>query len=137
MLPREHRLRAAGDFRRVFGEGRSWAHPLLILHVAARPEGRRVGITASRKVGPAVTRNRVRRRLREALRSRLPGWRLGFDAVLIVRQAAAEADYATLTGALEELGRRARLNREPDEPEDTLYLLPRGGRESRERKRPG
>jgi len=137
MLPREQRLRAGRDFRRVFREGRSWAHPLLILHAASRPEGRRVGITAARKVGNAVTRNLLRRRVREALRVRLGSWKDGWDAVIVLRPAAAESDWDGLTQALDELARRARLPREPEGPADTLYQLPTGGRPARERKTRG
>ncbi len=72
-----------------------------------------MAFVVSRKVGKAVVRNRVRRRLREALRAMLqatpPGalgsgpdgrWPQGFEALVIVRPAAAEADYASLSAAL-------------------------------------
>jgi ribonuclease P protein component len=69
-----------------------------------------VGIVTTRKVGKAVTRNLIRRRLREALRSLLlehavrpaASWdgTPSFDLVIIVRPEAAGASYATLKGAL-------------------------------------
>ncbi len=71
----------------------------------------RVGIVVSSKVGNAVIRNRVRRRLREALRvvaredSRWPAGR-GADLLVITRPDAATASYAQLKGSLERaLGR--------------------------------
>ena len=131
MLPRDCRLRSNRDFQRVYRSGRSWAHPLAALHVLPQPTGRRLGISVSGKVGGAVQRNRVRRRLRELLRARLSGWKDGVDAVLVARKAAVEADFASLGQAVDELARRAHLVREPDGASDTQYTLPQGGRPAR------
>jgi ribonuclease P protein component len=131
MLPRDLRLRANRDFQKVYGEGRSWAHPLLALHVLPQPEGQRIGFSVSRKVGKAVVRNRTRRRAREAVRAQIGSWKTGFDCVMVLRAAAAEAEFADLRAAIEELARRARLPREPGEGEDAHYTLPAGGRPAR------
>lgn len=80
-----------------------------------------MGIVVNRKVGKAVVRNRVRRRLREALLSivRDPQWlpKLAtvdgvpsFDAMIIVRPSAAEASYGELKRALEQAIQRGRLS---------------------------
>ncbi|MFN3648419.1 MAG: ribonuclease P protein component [Armatimonadota bacterium] len=126
MLPRDHRLRSTREFQQVYRGGRSWAHPLAALHVHPRPSGLRMGIAVSKKVGKAVVRNRVRRRLREIVRALLPEWKQGFDAVLVARSAAAEAEFAELEAAVRELARRARLPREPDAAPDALYIMPAG-----------
>lgn len=131
MLPESLRLRANREFQRVYGAGRSWAHPLLALHVLPRPEGQRVGLAVSRKVGSAVVRNRVRRRLRELVRAHASGWKSGVDIVLVARAAAAAAPYAALGTALAELARRSRLAREPEAAPGTLYTMPAGGRPPR------
>jgi len=131
MLPRDQRLRASRDFQRVYRGGRSWAHPLLILHVRQQPQGQRVGISVSKKLGCAVRRNRVRRRIRELARLLLPEWRLGFDAVVVARNQAADAPFEALGDALRELARRARLPRELSDGSESLYSMPapRPGRE--------
>lgn len=131
MLPRDQRLRAHRDFQRVYRAGKSWAHPLVALHVVPGESGQRIGISASKKVGKAVVRNRARRRLREVVRALLPEWKHGFDAVLVVRTAAAEAEFAALHAAVAELARRARLTREPGAAPDTPFIMPAGGKPPR------
>lgn len=133
MLPREHRLRSNREFQRVYRVGRSWVHPLAALHLAPLSGNQRFGVSVSKKVGNAVQRNRVRRRLREVIRAALPDLRTGFDAVIVARAAAVDAELEALTQAVTELFRRARLVREPGEPLDTLYQLPAGGRPPRSR----
>lgn len=67
----------------------------------------RVGFTVSRKVGNAVVRNRVRRRLREVARQIIPGQaRAGLDYVLVGRQGALKRDFAVLKDELVEALRR-------------------------------
>ncbi len=85
--------------------------PGFVLQVAPAPADvrppARVGFTVSRKVGNAVARNRVRRRLREIARQVIPGEaRPDLDYVLVGRQAALARDFATLRRELQEALRR-------------------------------
>ena len=65
MLPRAFRLNASGDFRSTIRRGVRVGRPTLVLHVgASERDGVRVGMVVSKAVGNAVTRNRVKRRLR-------------------------------------------------------------------------
>jgi ribonuclease P protein component len=67
----------------------------------------RVGFTVSRKVGNAVERNRVRRRLREVARQVIPAQaRADLDYVLVGRQAALKRDFAVLRQELVEALKR-------------------------------
>jgi ribonuclease P protein component len=102
-VKREHRLRTPAEFRRVRELApRGWADRLLVLYVAPNELQRtRVGITVSRRVGTAVVRNRVRRRLREALRARLSRLPAGSDVVVAARPARATASWADLCRALD------------------------------------
>ena len=80
------RLRRPEEFRRVWSAGRSWAHTLFILWALPNDlDYVRVGLTASRKVGNAVARNRARRLLREAARHLYAHIATGWDLVLVAR----------------------------------------------------
>jgi ribonuclease P protein component len=63
----------------------------------------RFGLSTGRKLGTAVVRNRVRRRLREALRVMAPSFQPGWDVLIIARPALVEADHEALVGALRKL----------------------------------
>ena len=111
-MKRAQRLRKAADFERVRARRRSWAHPLLVLYVAENElDVTRVGLVVGRRIGKAVTRNRVKRRLREAVRLRYPALASGLDLVLIARPPVASADYAAISLAVDDLVRRARVRR--------------------------
>jgi ribonuclease P protein component len=109
-MKREHRLRASADFQRARAFRRSWANHLMVLYVAPNDDRPlRLGISVSRRVGNAVVRNRVRRRVREAVRARLGDLLPGIDLVIIPRPESAAADWPTIKAAVEDLLRRARL----------------------------
>jgi ribonuclease P protein component len=109
-MKRCHRLVRASDFARVRRQGRSWAHPLLVLAVDRNETGgTRFGFVVSRRVGGAVVRNRVKRRLREAVRRHLDEVPAGWDVVLIARAPAAEARFSEIEGAVAQMLARARL----------------------------
>jgi ribonuclease P protein component len=104
------RLRRSQEFRRVWDEGRSWAHPLFILWAAPNElPYPRLGFTASRKVGNAVVRNRVRRLLKEAARHLYPHISPGWDLVLVARSALVDTGERQVEGVLENKLRQAGL----------------------------
>jgi ribonuclease P protein component len=109
---RDLRLRKNSDFQRVRQAGKSVANQLLVLVHAANPEGQtRFGFAVGKKLGHAVERNKMKRRLREQVRLHIRANRLreGVDVVIIARPAASSADPKSLGGALDELIGRAGL----------------------------
>ena len=99
-------ITSPGDYRLVYNQGSSWTCKLLVMKAIPNNLGvSRCGLSVSKKVGNAVTRNRVKRLLREIWRSApvISGW----DMVLIARPAASSASYADIKKAVEGLLRRA------------------------------
>jgi len=106
----QFRLRHRADFERVRSEGRLWQHPFLAIAVAPNTLGHnRYGFVASRRLGGAVVRNRVRRVLRELARLSTPNLKPGFDMTFIARNAIVDQPYSKVQSALEDLFKRAGL----------------------------
>ncbi len=101
-------LKENAAFRRLYYKGKSAGNRYLVIYCARnRLEVTRVGLTVSTKLGHAVVRNRVRRRLREIVRHNASCLPSGYDIVIVARTAAVEAEFAaleksfrTLTGRL-------------------------------------
>lgn len=112
-MQRAYRLTKNAQFRQVRGAGRSWSGPLLALYALRNGlDVTRFGFSVSKRIGHAVTRNRVKRRLREAARHLRPHLQPGWDIVLIARAPIAEAPYAEVAAALDTLVRRAKLRQD-------------------------
>ena len=94
------RLKLRREFLAVAGARQKWAAPGLVLQARRRnaQDGEpRVGFTASRKVGNAVSRNRARRRLRAAAGKLMPEHaKRGYDFVLIARAATLDRPFPAL-----------------------------------------
>ena len=103
-LQRRDRLRKSQEFQRVSLGGRRRAGARFVVLAAPGDGARsRLGLTVSRKVGCAVERNRVKRRVREWFRTAEGLRARGLDVVVIARSGAATARYATLARELEAL----------------------------------
>ena len=101
---RGDKLRRRVEFLRCYRLGGRKSGSLATLHFHPNEEGTRLGITASRKVGKAVVRQRVKRRVREIFRR----WKgrpklVGLDIVVHLKPAAGGAEYEVLKSELETL----------------------------------
>lgn len=93
-LPKTARVRKRGEFLRLQRIGRRRASDrFVVLTSRGRGSTSRIGITASRKVGNAVVRNRIKRHLREFFRRHRHQIAPPQDVVVIVRAAAAGTSY--------------------------------------------
>jgi len=100
------RLRKSADFRDVRKRGRRVSDGLMMFgSVPTDDEMTRVGLAVSKRVGGAVTRNRVKRRLRECFSS--IATQPGYNIVVSARPAAAQAGYHVLLCSLRRLAGRA------------------------------
>jgi len=109
-MEKQYRLRKNVDFQQARRQGRSWANELLVLNVVPNGlEHSRFGFSASRRLGKAVVRNRVKRLMREAIRQQRERLPAGWDVILIARLPMREASFSAVERALEQLLRHARL----------------------------
>ena len=93
-MQRRHRLSRSRDFDAVYRHGRSVSTRYLVLYWFAREgsvEGARLGLAVPKSIGPAVVRNKMKRRLREHFRSRAEELPQDQDYVLVVRPGLVEA----------------------------------------------
>ena len=96
-------------FRRLYA-GSGHANSYLVLYARANHTAtNRVGVTVSKKLGGAVVRNRVRRRLREVYRLNEALFAPGWDLVVVARSRCVRADFGQLTDAYLSLARKAGL----------------------------
>jgi ribonuclease P protein component len=104
-FPKSVRLLKHADFDRVYRQGkRHFSRSMTFFYLgrdAAEKTGPRVGFTVGRVLGGAVDRNRMRRRLREAVRRNLPGLSAGVDVVINPKKSVLTADFPELMGEVE------------------------------------
>lgn len=94
-------------FRRLYKTG-GVANSYLVLYARPnRTQTNRVGVTVGKKIGHAVTRNRVRRRLREIYRCNEDRFTPGWDIVVVARSRCVGAPYRKLENAYLSLAEKA------------------------------
>ena len=99
-MNKRNTLKKNSDFRRLYAKGKSAVNPYMAVYCRRNRTGQnRLGYTVSVKLGGAVVRNRVRRRLREIYRLRAPLLQSGWDIVVVARMRSVEAEYAKLDAA--------------------------------------
>lgn len=97
-------------FQRLYRKGTRAASPTLAMY--SRPNGRcenRLGLTTGAKLGHAVVRNKLRRRLRAIYRSHEAELKCGYDIVIVCRAASVEASYQRLERDFMRLVRKSSL----------------------------
>lgn len=133
------RLRKHADYQRVYKAGRkqfarqmAYFFALRDADAAARSEtaGPRIGLTVPKALGKAVTRNRIKRRLREAVRAALPLLSAPVDVVLHPKRSVLEAEFTLIKREVEAIFRSVQSAAE--NPVSPSANRRRGGHASRQ-----
>lgn len=91
------RIRRSEEFQKLRRHGRRLeTRNFLIFYTLTSTDAKRLGLTVSRKVGNAVVRNQVKRRVREFFRTRRPCLRAGLDLSVVARPGAGLLDQSLL-----------------------------------------
>lgn len=110
MLPRAYRLLKSEDFRHVYQKGQKHTGKYIVLYVLAVPStDLKIGFVASKKVGKAYARNRVKRQAREAVHQKLYELVQGHRLVFVLRKKALYASYEALQAEIDGLLKKGGL----------------------------
>ncbi len=109
-FPKSARILRSADFRKTYDNGFRVSTPFFAAFCLRRPEpgGPRIGFTVPRAVGKAVVRNRLKRRLREAVRLRVHQFHAPWDIVINPRRTGLTAPFEVLCGELERVFSRCK-----------------------------
>ena len=111
-MEKEQRLRRASEVLAVRRQGKQCANPLLVMRALSNQRDiSRIGFVVSGRVGNAVVRNRVKRRLKEI--TRREEVQQGWDIVFIARTGVVQAPFPEIQAAVRDLFRRSRLLERP------------------------
>lgn len=87
-------IKKNSDFRHIYAKGKSCVSPYLVVYCRRnRSDVNRLGVTVSAKIGNAVCRNRIRRRLREIYRLNSSLLRSGYDIIIVARTRSINAEF--------------------------------------------
>lgn len=107
-------LKKNRDFKKVYSRGKSLAtYNLVLYYYPNHISENRVGFSISKKIGKAVIRNRIKRRLKEIIRLK-KNLKTGYDLIFIARKPIAKRDYHQLLGDVNKLLNKAKLVRNTD-----------------------
>ena len=111
MLDKKHRLKEKKDFEEVIKKGKFYSEDLLVFKKIKNNLSRtRVGFVVSQKVSKkAVVRNKIKRRLRQIIKTNLAEIKPGFDIIFFTKKGIEEKDFSEIKKTIEKLLKKAKL----------------------------
>jgi ribonuclease P protein component len=110
-MKKEYRVKKEKEFQQVFKKGKSTANRQFVIYVLHK-EGQdhfRIGLSVSKKIGNAVTRNRIKRLIRQFFLEHENSVAQDNDYVIIARKPVSEMDFNQVTSSLEHVLKRANV----------------------------
>ncbi len=108
-----NKLKSKQDFQAVYTKGRTVVDALAVFYISSQQDDKvQIGLAVGKKIGCAVTRNHVKRMMREVFRMHLAELKTGYQIVWVARKKLAKADYKTFERVFLRLAKRAALLKE-------------------------
>ncbi|MCM3019878.1 ribonuclease P protein component [Priestia megaterium] len=110
-MKKRYRIKKNDEFQTVFKKGKSVANRQFVLYVLDKPDQEhfRVGFSVGKKIGNAVTRNRVKRLAKQIMFEFTPYLKQDKDYIVIARQPAATMSYEEIKSSLQHVFKRGKL----------------------------
>ena len=110
MLKRINRLKKRYQFNYVYKSGEHYSSEHLVLYVVpSKTKSIKVGFAVTKKVGHAVVRNKIRRRLREIVKIQLPKLKQSFNIIIVAKDNVIDAGFDKLSFEFNKLIKKANL----------------------------
>lgn len=91
---KKYKIRKNSEFRAIYKKGKSFSDKLLVLYISRNnSDFNRIGVSVSKKVGNSVTRNRIKRLIKEVYRHNEMNIKKGYDLIFIARNSAKGKSY--------------------------------------------
>lgn len=109
-MRKSYRVKSEKDFNRVFHQGKSTSNRQFVVYTLEREQPHfRVGLSVGKRIGNAVCRNQVKRRIRQALTELKLGLKANVDFIIIARRPVAQMDQVQVKSSLIHVLKRAGL----------------------------
>ena len=110
MLNKINRLKKRYQFNYVYKSGEHYSSEHTVLYVvSSKTKFIKVGFAVTKKVGHAVVRNKIRRRLREVVREQLPRLKQNYNVIIVAKENIVEASFNQLCFEINKLFKKANL----------------------------
>jgi len=105
-----YRIKKPKDFRRTYQYGQKVVSPFLVMYYRTNgADNYRIGFSVSKKIGKAVVRNKIKRRLREVCRINEGKFPQGVDIIFVARSRVKEADFRVIEKDLLRMIKKIRI----------------------------